>query len=405
MKKKSTLDALVKDRLSATAVPDWASGWKALEPLLGESAAPRPAAPRLWKRAAVAAAVLAGGLLAWRVFSPRTAAPAREVVVMPERSGLRFTSQSLTPERKAIPATGPARREPLPDIVSPARSMEEPFSARFPLPVCTALPLRLRPGAICTPDSLETPVPVPLRAGGQIASTPASPASSARRFVSGWHLSVGLGANGGSSFGNPSSNYNPLLKGSTVDIYPSAFVSGTIGPRLSLGVGLAVASPVDVRRDVLDQTVSYPLRAMAAGASSSEDNISLTRLYYADVPVVLRYHLGKRFSVGSGLQLSILEKVIGEKQRVDYDRYGAMMAADPPDPRPRDLTRADATSGTVRPLDFRVLVGVHYRLGSHWDASLQYQYGLTDISSDKALLQNQVNRNTVLRGGLSFLIR
>src|SRR5690606_1409349 len=103
-------------------------------------------------------------------------------------------------------------------------------------------------------------------------------------------------------------NDNPLLKGSSVDLYPSLLVRKGLSRRLSLQAGLALASPVDLPRRDFSFSVPNPTRAMAADVQASADQITLQRLYYADIPLTLHYHLSERLSVGSGLQLSLLQK-------------------------------------------------------------------------------------------------
>lgn len=230
------------------------------------------------------------------------------------------------------------------------------------------------------------------------------PASTATERLRGVHISVGLSANGGSSFGHGPRNFNPLLKGSPVDIYPSAFVSKRLTPKLSVGGGLSLASPVDLRRQRLQKRVSDPERALAAGVSASEDYISISRLYYADIPLVVQYHVGSRLSVAGGLQLSVLEKVIGETQRQDYDRWGVLALTSPADPQPEDLTHMAAASDAVRPVDFRWVAGMYYRLGTRWDASLTYQHGLAPISNLGTSPADGVRPNQVLRAGIEFVV-
>jgi len=217
---------------------------------------------------------------------------------------------------------------------------------------------------------------------------------------------VGLQANGASSFGNAASNFNPVLKGSPVDIYPVVSVSRQLGRRVSLGADIALFSPVSVKREGLSKSVSYPERAAVdPDITESQDFLSVSRLYYAELPVVVSYRLGKRFYAGSGLELSVLQKIIGEKQRQDYDAQGMLALAMPESPRPRNLTHAQSLSGTVRPVEIRWVAELRYRLGTRWEASLNYQHGLSTISKDKTFLNGPSTRNDVVAAGMHFVIR
>jgi hypothetical protein len=239
-----------------------------------------------------------------------------------------------------------------------------------------------------------------------LASPDAVPAAPAKeKLSSGYYVAVRLNANGASSFGHAASNFSPVLKGTPVDVYPAVTVGRRFGGKFSLQTGLAIASPVDVQREGLNRSVSDPLRAMRANVSQSDDSMNLSRLYYVDVPLTVQYHLNKKFSVGSGLQLSVLEKVIGEKQRLDYNTQGYVAMALPERPEPENLTHAKSVSGTISPVDLRWVIGLYYQAGKHWNASLQYQCGLTDISNDRAFLNNHVNRNNIIRAGIGFVIR
>lgn len=424
MKEKSTQDALIKSKLSATAVPDWKAGWGQLEPLLEKAPDHRPVGIWNWQRlSAVAALVLALVASVWWIGSMRPVSPpAGSVALFPEADHkMSGPKVQQLPEADSIirhfAPTGRRLVQSIPEEIGSPATPKENITDGAVIPVDDA-DLRLLPPVAFTGRPAAAAAGVPREVVSRFApsipsTTPdlmaaadgAVPSRTDNHFFKGVHVSVGLEANGGSSFGNAASNYNPVLKGSSVDIYPSAFVSKRLGKKLSVGAGIAVASPVNVQPDALNRSVSYPERALFANVSESKDYISISRLYYADVPVVLQYHLGSRFSVGSGVQFSILEKVIGEKQRQDYDNYGALAMALPTKPKPQNLTHANAASGTIRPLDFRWVVGVHYHLGQHWDASVQYQYGLTDISSNKAFLNNNVNRNNVLSAGLNFVIK
>lgn len=432
---KSTQDAFIKSKLSATAVPDWKAGWKRLEPALEDVPPKRSPLIGNWRRlSAVAALVAALVTSVWWVDSMR---PENPPVSGESSSPIVVQHARRAPAPSPLPSinltspsalTGGSVREPrdrqdasVPVLVDGGH-LDKETSRSGNLPLAGASGIAFLPPAAIVRRSApllaaplsgnEGDVPVWLKQepvfspplADASASTP--PPKKSGGVLKGVALSVGLSANGGSSFGNASSNYNPLLKGSPVDVYPAAFVSRRLGRKISLGVGLALASPVNVQRDALTKSISYPDRAqMAPNVSQSQDYINISRLYYADVPVIVQYHLGTRFSIGSGLQLSVLEKVIGKKQRQDYDAAGVLALALPVRPEPENLTHANSVSGTIRPVDFRWVVGVHYQLGTHWDASLQYQYGLTDISTDKAFLHNNVNRNNVLSAGLNFVIR
>ena len=82
-----------------------------------------------------------------------------------------------------------------------------------------------------------------------------------------------------------------------------------------------------------------------------------------------------------------------------------MTFAMPESPRPRDLTHAQSLSGTVRPVEIRWVAELRYRLGNRWEASLNYQHGLSTISKDKTFLNGPSTRNDVVAAGMHFVIR
>lgn len=414
MSEKFTQEELFQRKLASSSVPGWEAGWERLEPLLNEPRRDgRVAGFAWWKGLGTAVAlalilVLSVWLVFWREEAP------------PSTTSLANTPESYREGREGRSSstyrTGTGSRARMDIRLTRGKTGDSGLRseaavripARRPDPLCAlprikeiVLPSRQLPESEITWVPALPPFP---RADSSILTAAGTEAGHKKNYK-GMHLAIGLRANGGSSFGNAPSNYNPVLKGTPVDVYPFASVSKRFSRRFSMEAGIALAAPVDVRDDALHRSISDPFRAMASNVAQSQDSISLNRLYYIDLPVVLNYHLGSRFSIGSGLQVSVLEKVIGKKQRLDYDNYGVVALALPVHPDPGNLTHEKETSGTIRPVDLRWLVGLHYQFGRHWKVSLQYQCGLTDISSNKAFLNDHVNRNNVLSAGLEFVIK
>ncbi|HEX5553712.1 MAG TPA: outer membrane beta-barrel protein [Chitinophagaceae bacterium] len=451
MNQRFTPEDLFRGKLADTPVPDWKEGWRALEPLLEATEVSRPSRTLpWWKQLSAAAAIaLVAGLSAWWLYSgpgagPASGTPPGTAVILPEESlhGVPAATghkgddpDPLTPGKSLEVTTYPAIREAVQTVadtfsvaVSASSSAQEyqavpalPYppasqenvllkgvSIRISLSVLPeVLPLTDKNPARQTVHDLAQArppavgdVPVSLVSPEAVSVAPAKEKSS-----SGYYVAVRLNANGASSFGHAASNFSPVLKGTPVDVYPAVTVGRRFGGKFSLQAGLAIASPVDVQKEGLNRSVSDPLRAMRANVLQSDDSVNLSRLYYVDVPLTVQYHLNKEFSVGSGLQLSVLEKVIGEKQRLDYNTAGYVAMALPERPEPENLTQAKSASGTISPVDLRWVIGLYYQAGKHWNASLQYQCGLTDISNDRAFLNNHVNRNNIIRAGIGFVIR
>ena len=416
-------DAELRSRLSATAVGDWKAGWDLLRPALEAGVRrDRPLfAGRI--RTMAAAALLAAALLMciWWVRSMRpggtpavppslpvklaTDAP-REAVAAPRSAAA--TPSSSRDREGSFGASRAGRR-----TLSPAAGKDTLAGGQHPsdeppqgqvadLPILASARLMASPGAVSAREDAVPPISLSPDDTPLVQAAASRPAG----FSRGFSFSVGLQVNGTSSFGDAASNYSPVLKGSPVDLYPVVSVSRQLGKRLSLGVDIALFSPVSVRRKGLSKSVSYPDRAAVdPDISESEDYLSVSRLYYAEMPVVVSYRLGKRFYAGSGLELSVLQKIIGEKQRQDYDAQGMMTFAMPESPRPRDLTHAKSLSGTVRPVEIRWVAELRYRLGNRWEASLHYQHGLSTISKDKTFLNGPSTRNDVVAAGMHFVIR
>jgi len=430
MNKKVTQDQLFRDKLAETSVPHWKEGWDRMLPVLDDSVN-KPSSITLTRLkplcAAAAIALLLVSFSVWWLWKKSAVqpdqqrisiVPSRPASVMEQPFSVRKRDTFLVSKPSALPVasetvvrkvlTGEAEQPQHALSVSDMKKDEN-------LPV-----LQGRFTTVHLPSAWgrnHTVIPVSVNQGEKLPALssivvkrekqliPLTQPEAAGKQTSGLHFAVRLNANGGSSFGNAASNYSPVLKGTPVDVYPSVYVSKELSLKFSLQAGLAVASPVNVQKEGLSRSVSNPLRAMAANVPQSQDSMNLNRLYYADIPITVQYHLNKKISIGSGLQLSVLEKIIGEKQRLDYNNYGIVAMTMPDHPRPENLTRTAPASGTISPVDLRWVLGLHYQLGKHWNATLQYQYGLTDISSDHAFLNNHVNRNNVLRAGIGFVIK
>ncbi|GAA4310554.1 hypothetical protein GCM10023143_19080 [Compostibacter hankyongensis] len=229
-----------------------------------------------------------------------------------------------------------------------------------------------------------------------------APASTPPAAARGLQWGIRLNVNSAGSFGDAQSNFNPLMKGAPLDVYPGVFVRHPLSQKLDLQAGIALASPVDLQREKLVHTMMRPERAVSPQATYAQENITFDRLYYIDVPLTLQYRLSSRFSVGSGLQVSVLQKAIGEKQFQEYDRMDMMIARDPEVPEPENVTRSAATGESLNKLDLRWVLGAHYRLGVRWEISAQYQKGLSGIVKDNAFGQQYHVRNSFLQAGVGF---
>lgn len=427
MKQRTTKEEL-KHKLNHTSVPDPAAGWKAMQALLEGTAA--SGKPRYFfletKRLAVAAVLLILiGFAAWQFIFKEAGLPVKDTPqnAMVNNAEIHYREQeplpviSHTPEART-PALTPAplavrEKGSIKSTGETAVRRNEVFSLPLtPLPFIpdsrkkTAISSGFAVAAVFRqPDILSMRKEEPVLRDIPVPHQEAEEKISSSYRDNQFHFSIRLNANGGASFGQPEENFNPVLKGTPVDLYPSVAVSKKITPKMDIRAGLAFVSPVAVSANQLKKSVSNPERAIYAMAAESRDEFRISRLYYADVPVTLQYHLSDRLSVGSGLQLSILEKVIGEKQRVDYSASNTVMYRAPATPAPRDLTRDKDAEAGINPLDVRWLGTLQYRVADHWIASLQFQYGLTDISENKAFLYNHKDRNTVISAGIGFLIK
>lgn len=427
MKQRITKNIL-QQKLNQTSVPDATEGWEAMQSLLdAHTAEKRPGTIFLViKRSAVAAAILALiGLLLWpSVFNFQPAATVDQKIVRTPNS---------FPKKILPPATGKASARP--QLIAKAEK-KPPVAARSLYNATdrpASLPVASNPGysftlpALMSPVEITTPNVAALSANTLKLQTPSLPNHNKRIYTAQLlsrrntdlnneendntenshplHISLRLKANGGSSFGKSQQNFNPVLKGTPVDIYPAVYVSKKFSDKVGIQAGLAVVSPVDISNASLNRSIANPGRTAVAMAVETRDNFEISRLYYVDVPVTVQYHLSKRFTVGSGLQLSILEKIIGRRQRVDYNAANQVMYAEPVLPSPVNLTgNQDAEQG-INPLDLRWLGTFKYRISERWLTSLQLQYGLLDISDNRAFLQNHRDHNVVVSAGIGFFIK
>lgn len=415
MSPKDTQEDFFHHKLSETAVPDWREGWQRLEPRLphADDSLRRSQRRRrivLWAAAAVGL-LLMGGLWALgpsrkptpshlgRISSTRPVPADQDTAITAfiqkfPTSPIALTQETLSPAETQSPVS--VNTDTGAEVSSRALPLLSGLAYRVEKPSPVIPPSRLRDDPLLS-GVLSPPMPV-------VASDePPLPPSTSTPHP--WHFALRLNANGASSFGAGPANANPLFKGTPVDIYPSAYVAKSLSGKVSLQLGLAVASPVDVRKEGLNRSVPNPMRAMATGVSASQDSINFSRLYYADIPLTLQYHLSDRFTIGSGLQISVLEKAIGRKQQLDYNADGLLQQAVPEQPQFENIAHDQAASGMINPVDLRMVWGLHYRLGEHWNLSVQYQYGFTDISGNRAFLHHHVNRNQVFQTSIGFRLK
>ncbi len=426
MKQKSTKDALGL-KLNQTSVPDVAKGWEAMQALLDISAVTRKqrATSLMIRRAAVAAVCLALiGFSIWQlVFRAQPETPAPPKTRWAHNSPQALPSPANTTRKQTRPRAVPVRKSPVKGSESSKRLADYTVSSGTknelinpsplpPLPVTKPLSVPDHPDLQPSPVVLQ-PIPRQDQTRKRYTAQLLAQRSHNRTAELGAavqadhpvHISVKLQANGGASFGKPQENFNPVLKGTPVDVYPAVYISKNISEHLGLQAGVAVVSPVDISNGHLNKSVRNAGGNMVAMAVESRHNFRISRLYYIDVPVTVQYHLTERFTVGSGLQLSVLEKVIGSRQRVDYNANYMVMYAAPSDPAPADLTGNQEANYGINPLDLRWLGSLNYLIGERWIASLQLQYGLLDISDNHAFLRNHRDRNVVVSAGIGFKIK
>lgn len=414
MNKNFTQEQWFHEKLSETATPPWKEGWESLFPMLEETRElplPPLSLQRKKRYATAAAIALLTGFSLWGLwqqphdsFTP-TANTITHLPEVQQKTDITTLTGIPTP---VFQGTSSVDDRALPMIAIPMSKIKIPS----PLPI---LPKAGKHPAFETIKPVY-PVPLKLRKVPDLASAPAIEYNKIEiathtkdkredKPVSQWHISLKINANNGTFAGDPSANFNPVLKGAAVEVYPSVYVSRELSRHFSLQTGIALVSPVDIRHQDLNRTVSDPVRAMAANVSASEDNMQLSRLYYMDIPVTMRYRLNKKLSINSGLQVSVLEKVIGQKQRLDYDQYGTLALADPQKPLPENLSGTTSAKDIVNPLDVRGVIGLQYMPAKRWSAAIEFQYGLTDISKNRTFLNDHTNRNSVLKASIGFLIR
>lgn len=414
MNDPSTQEQLLRAKLAQTPVPDWREGWKKLQPNLNEvNYFPYVFLSKIKKLSAAAVVLLLLSYFTWQLWNRQPAEHHKETnVTLTGNSGT-----GLLPKSIKIVQSDTIHSTKIIPIVPKSivtESSHQIFSR-------SSLPLLSRPAStirtqVITPlktiTSLNSSVPLnqlpghfQLEKSGSISLNIPAAVSNIRKPLPKIRLDVSLNANSGTVFGSPEDNFSLVLKGTPIDIYPAVHITKMLTERISLQAGLAVLSPVEVRREALNVKISDPVRAMAMNLSRSEDSIRLDRLYYADIPVTIQYYLTKNLSIGSGLQISFLEKMIGEKQQLDYNYSGTLAATTPPVSHPENLNHTQSISGAVKPIDLRWVAGIRYQFGKHWIASIQYQYGLTDISNNKIFMDNAINKNNLVKAELGFLIK
>lgn len=412
MNKNFTREQWFHEKLSETATPPWREGWESVSHLLEENKdidpIPHFSRWKQWYATAAAIALLTGLSLLWLERQPDnlTNVSKTTTVSIPEeiKGTLQVAKTSPLPTVSSIDnkitgrQTVPLPKSPMTMVLPYLHKGDQ--SIVFPTPKkITLVPLVLKKDhETISPQPLIQPRRENLLMTKENVAIINKPTRQ-------WHISLKVNANNGTFIGDPSTNFNPLLKGAPVEVYPSVYISREINQQFSLQTGIAFVSPVDIRNQQLNRTVSDPMRAMAANVSASEDNMQLSRLYYMDIPLTMQYHFNKNLSINSGLQVSVLEKVIGQKQRLDYDQNGILALADPQSPQPENLTGNRSAKDIIKPVDVRGVIGLQYKPGKRWSAAIQYQYGLTDISTNHAFLNDHTSRNSLVKASIGFLIR
>jgi hypothetical protein len=110
------------------------------------------------------------------------------------------------------------------------------------------------------------------------------------------------------------------------------------------------------------------------------------KLNYFNCPLLMKYLIDKRFSVQAGIMPSLRYK--------SYDYFENNNGDD-------ELTYKKNISDQYHQIDFGIMTGVCYRLmgGNGMNLSVQYYYGLTDITKDNTS-PAQYNRSLYLSLGI-----
>lgn len=445
MRKRSTHKTW-QQKLSESSVPDYQQGWQQMQSLLDKempaSAKPATVFP-LWKKIAAAAALLLlAGALWWAYpFKKETASVpagssfASTPLPVPVEDSTTMTSAvshatEEMPQRSAndnalASSASPGAKnfsQSTGDVPDTAQAPVTSIDMAFPPSIqSSSLPFikvkeSFRPDMMAAGNHTSVPDSINDSYASVHGTKQALPAETAvsqeipEEKASGnmdrkLHIGLRINANSNGSFGHADANYNPVMKGSGTDFYPAVSIGKSLSKKWSVQTGFAFASPVNVDNQHPSLSRSYRNYSINPAAQYSENNLSFDRLYYIDLPLTMQYHLGQKFSVGSGLQLSVLQRVIGEKQRRDYDANNVMVMAQPSNPNPQNITGSDDVNASLRPLDLRWVMGLQYHLTTRWEASVQYQLGLTDITRNSAFGNNGSNHNNFIQAGIGFNFR
>ena len=190
-----------------------------------------------------------------------------------------------------------------------------------------------------------------------------------------WNLSAGLGING------------MIGQRQNLQPYPVAEVRYNITPCFFMSLGLSAGSPVSTNSHGISKTVY--LNDTANNVQLYNKITSYSRLYYADFPLLAGINMGKRFSVQTGLQASILLNTI-EKASIEKYDFQMRLANGPQNNLVSGMAAVSESvyKINVRKIDYRFTTGLTYSINKT-SFNLLYQYSLHPVLEGNNVSSNK----------------
>lgn len=169
--------------------------------------------------------------------------------------------------------------------------------------------------------------------------------------------------------------------------YPAIRVQYRFNSGICLAAGVSLFSPVAGQVSGISKKVF--INDTASNVQYMQETTRQARLQYADIPLTLGYRISRKWSIESGVQLSVLmqKRTTRTGQYLDYqlndvDRpYQALL-------QPSAVAPQEQYPVKVRPLDPRLIAALRYdlrrvSLGVSWQYALQKNGSTSNASSSR----------------------
>lgn len=188
-----------------------------------------------------------------------------------------------------------------------------------------------------------------------------------------------------------------------INVHPGITLVIPVSPKLNIHTGLWALSTIHVNVSAKDKELQ---NSFSPNIYYNINTTSIIKASYFDVPLTLHYCINKKWSVGSGLQLSKLYKVNIEEQKQSFDYNNTLYSATVQqiNATPTRAAAAFQQKLDIKKFETRFVAATNYETGKFL-LSAGYYYGLgKTIFLKDGVNSNRQYRNVYFKLGIQYRI-